>query len=222
MVDIKGQKILLDKRNTSVLKQMVMRGMTKQVFSVHPFSLDEALCSFNSEVDGLKPKRVSKKKQQEFMGKVMEDPFYAPYTCCIAGKPNDMRAKLLAAHIMMRAVEQQTNSKNLTSKQRKRLKGRGLPLWHTLVGGFDNPVIGNKHNSELDHPSMLIISNVTMESTASKMEKLRDILEVHSNIPRIVVVAGTDPLTFFNTKMHMSLSACAFLTSNQVKKAVEL
>lgn len=216
----KGVRILLDKRNTGAIKQMVTRGMTKQVFSIHPFALDEALCSFTSEVQGLKPKRVSKQKQNEGVSKIMENPFYGPYLCCIAGKPNDLRAKLFAAHIMMNAVMAHGN-KEAPAKQRKALKGRGLPLWHTLVGGFDNPVLG-KHSGEIDHPSMLILSNITMESSASKLEKLRDILEVHSNIPRIVVVAGTDPLTFFNTKMHMSLTSCAFLTSNLVKKTVEL
>lgn len=216
-----GTRIFLDKRSTGDLKQMTMRGMNKQVFSVHPFTLEETLCSFNSEVQGLKAKRVSKHKQQEMMEKILDDPFYAPYLCCISGKPNDMRAKLLAAHIMMRAV-QQHHDKELPAKQRKRLRGRGLPLWHTLVGGFDNPVINTKATGEIDHPSMLIISNITQDSTLSKIEKLRDILEVHCNIPRIVVLAGSDPLTFFNSRMHMSLSACAFLTSNLVKKAVEL
>lgn len=217
----KGTKIFLDKRNTGALKQMVMRGMSKQVHSIHPYTLEEGLCSFISEVPGLKPKRVSKQKQQEMMGKIIEDPFYAPYLLCIAGKPNDMRAKLLACHLMMKAVMIHSQPKEQTTKQRKLLKGRGLPLLHTLVGGFDNPVIG-KHTGEVDHPSMLIITNVAPESSASKIEKLRDILEVHSNIPRIVVVAGSDPLSFFNTKMHMSLTACAFLTSNLVKKSVEL
>lgn len=217
----KALRIQLDKRNTGAIKQMTTRGMTKQVFSIHPFALDESLCSFTSEVQGLKPKHVSKKKQHEGVLKTLENPFYGPYLCCIAGKPNDMQAKLFAAHIMMNAVLAH-GDKDASAKQKKKLKGRGLPLWHTLVGGFDNPVISNKHNGDIDHPSMLIISNITMESSASKIEKLRDILEVHSNIPRIVVVAGTDPLTFFNTKMHMSLTSCMFLTSNLVKKAVEL
>lgn len=217
----KGTRVALDKKTGQLTKQLVMRGMTKQVFGVHPFTLEDSLCSFTSEVDGLKPKRVTKQKQQILLSKALDDPFFAPYLCCIAGKPNDMRAKLFAAHLMARAISVQT-AKERTPKQNRILKGRGLPLWHTLIGGFDNPLINSKHNGEIDHPSMLIISNVTMDSTVSKMEKLRDILEVHSNIPRIVVVAGADPLTFFNTKMHMSLTSCAFLTSNLVKKAIEL
>lgn len=218
-----SQKIQIDKSNPALLKQLVMQGMTKQVFSFHPFTLSESLCSFTSEVDGLKPKRVSKQKQQDLLGRVIEDPFYAPYICCIAGKPNDMRAKLLAASVMLKAVSIQASLGNASSKQKKMLKGKGLPLWHTLLGGFDNPVLNPRQNKDtVDSPSLLILSNITMEATASKIEKLRDILETHSNIPRIVVVAGEDPLTFFNTKLHMSLSSCAFLTSNQVKKAVEL
>lgn len=72
----KGTKIFLDKRNTGALKQMVTRGLSKQVFSIHPFTLEEGLCSFISEVPGLKPKRVSKQKQSEMLGKIMEDPFF--------------------------------------------------------------------------------------------------------------------------------------------------
>jgi hypothetical protein len=57
-----------------------------------------------------------------------------------------------------------------------------------------------------DQPSMLIVSNITVNSTNVKLEKLRDLLEMYSHIPRIVVVTGIDPVTFANTKLMMPVS----------------
>ena len=66
--------------------------------------------------------------------------------------------------------------------------------------------------------SMLILSNFNTESTPLKVEKLRDILERYSNIPRIVVLGGIDPFTFFATRLNYPLDACLQLgADNRIK-----
>jgi hypothetical protein len=53
----------------------------------------------------------------------------------------------------------------------------------------------------------LIISNINETSTPHKLEKVRDILEKYSECPRIVVMSGSDPLTFFGTKLFYQINA---------------
>jgi hypothetical protein len=142
----------------------------------------------------------------------MDDPFYGPYVCCISGRPNDMRAKLLAATMMIRAIEIQPTIK------RRSMSQRSLPLWHTVTGNFQNPLIEKNY----ERPSFLVLANIPMTATQVKLEKLRDILESFSDIPRIVVSVGEDPLTFFNSKLFLPLNHCFYLTNPSVKRLTEI
>ena len=73
-----------------------------------------------------------------------------------------------------------------------------------------------------EKPSLLVLSNVPSNSTNVKLEKLRDILESYSSVPRIVVTTGEDPITFFNQKLFLPLNYACYLTTSLVKKTIEL
>jgi hypothetical protein len=62
-------------------------------------------------------------------------------------------------------------------------------------------------------PSMLIISNLAENSTAMKIEKCKDLLEKFPNIPRVVVVAGTDPVSFAATQLHVPAHGICYISS---------
>ncbi len=83
--------------------------------------------------------------------------------------------------------------------------------------GFDNPIIKENYK-----PSLLIISNILGETSNQKVDKLRDCLEYHCNIPKIIICSGIDPISFFNTRLHSPLNGCIYLQSKQVKKVNEL
>lgn len=211
-------KVSLDKRNTLATKQMVTRGLPKSILSYPSFRLEDKASSFVSQVEGLRDKRIEKSKQVDSILKLIADPFLGPYVACISGTPHDVNAKLLGAYIMMQAVTLQANKEELTKKQQRRLKDKSFPIWHNLYGGFDNPLV-TKDNSSIHKPSLIIISNVTLDSTGPKIEKLRDILEAYSSIPRIVIAAGTDPLTLFHSRLHSNLNFCCHLGSSLTKKS---
>ncbi len=213
-----GMKISLDKRNSVATRQMVTRGLPKSILSYPSFLLEDRAVSFVSAVEGLREKRIEKSKQIESIRKIVEDPFLGPYVACISGTPHDVNAKLLGAYIMMQAVVMQSNKEELSKKQQRRLKDKGFPVWHNLYGGFDNPLV-TKENNSIHKPSLLIISNITLDSTGPKIEKLRDILEAYSSIPRIVIVSGTDPLTLFHSRLYSNLNFCCHLGSTLTKKS---
>ena len=182
---------------------MMARGLNRLALATRPFKLKPV--SFTAKIEGLKPKFIEGKQQLDWYSKILDNPF-RPWCFCITSEPNDKDAKLAAAFLMQRAFE---------------LKGARIPpLWHDLMGGFENPLLDS--NNMTFTPSMLVISNVLPNSTNTKIEKLRDILERYSKVPRIVVSAGMDPFSFFQKHLYYPLSGCLYLKTGLVKTDVEI
>ena len=136
-----------------------------------------------------------------------ENPIRAQYAVCINSFPSDQIAKHLAIHIMDRAAQ-------AWAKRHK--PGRTLPIWHRVFGGLSDPL---RDKDPGDIPSLLVISNVNDASSAYKLEKVRDLLEKYSHVPRIVVTSSRDPITFFATKLHYPINAGIHLgPANRVKE----
>ena len=159
--------------------------------------------SFTSDIEGLKPKVFNRAKQLAMFDEFLAHPF-RPINCCLVSAPDDGRAKLLAAFMMQHALAHHSSHVS-------------LPLWVDLTGGFDNPLLVNKSK-----PSLLVLNNVGTMSTQPKMEKLRDILECYSDVPRIVVATGCDPYMFFLRHLYLPVHSLAYITNESVKKVVEL
>jgi hypothetical protein len=193
-------KVSLSKSDISSL---YYHGLPKNLEYSKPFNLEDQVHTFISEGERLSPKRFSRVKQMDFLEKVYNNPYFGPYVFCISGYPNDTYAKMLAALLMCKAF---SISKN-----------KSCPKWQNVYLGFDNPTLRDKFK-----PPLLILSNLTAEASNQKIDKLRDTLEYHCNIPRIVVCAGIDPIAFFNTKLHMQINGCVYLQGKQVKKFKEI
>ena len=214
--DVDNLIIKVDNKSP-VYRSLISRGVQKQTFNIPSFSLDESVAGFTSEVEGLKPKSISKNEQTAMIERIIDNPFHAPYICCISGKPNDLKAKLLATYIMQSALMKQANKSKLPEKTQKYLSDKGQPIFSNVMGWSTNALLDHK-----EKPSLLILANVPQGMTQYKQEKLRDLLEMYSGIPRIVVTANHDPLTFFNGSLFMHLNACCYLTNSMVKKSFEV
>lgn len=212
---ISGTKIHIDGKSP-LAKSLVSRGVQKQTFNIPAFSLEDSVSGFTSEVEGLKAKSISKQEQIDMMQKIFQNPFHAPYICCLSGKPNDLKAKLLATYIMGVALSMQQNKK-APDKSKRYLENKSLPIYSNVFGWSTNKLL-----EQQEKPSLLILGNVPQGMTQYKQEKLRDLLEMYSSIPRIIVTANHDPLTFFNGSLFMHLNACCYLTNSMVKKAYEV
>lgn len=162
---------------------------------------------------GLRPVTVSAKKQLKNIQSLYEDPFKSFKCVCITSYPSDLVAKRLAIWIMDRAM---TLYYKRTANQTMTLTP---PLWHTVYGGYKD-----KLRDGDEKPSLLVLSNITVDSTAYKLETVRDLLEKYHYIPRIVVAAGTDPLTMFRTKLWYPTDAVFYLggTGKELVASVDL
>lgn len=192
------------KLNEKLLPMLKNRGMNRSVLAQRPFEFRPT--SFTSTVEGLKPKLFNAKKQLEWFEDFLDDPF-APRNYCLVSAPNDAMAKALAAYMMQHAM-QRGGSRT------------ALPLWHDLTGGFANQLLDG--NSQAIGASLLVLNNVGATSTQPKLEKLRDILETYTDIPKIVVATGCDPFAFFTKYLYLPIHALAYMTTGIVKKSVEL
>lgn len=192
-------------RRSKVRELLVAQGMPGDVFRTPAFSLEEHLTTIYSEVDGVKPRRIKKDKQLASVEAVLARPLRDPYLMVIGCSPNDMRGRLLAAFLMQEAC------RHLVQVKEGRHK---FPLWHFVHGAFADSLRDGKTSA-----TMLILSTVTKDSSNVKVEKVHDLLNKYSHLPRIVVVAGVDPLTWANTRLFMPVNHCVYLTS---RRQVEL
>lgn len=155
------------------------------------YNIEEASQDFKPLSPYFKGKVHSKTKQLQHLAKMITNPFNIdPRITVISSFPNDQRAKMAALNVFNSAME---DSGHTVCK----------PRWVTLYGDrFDYEQLKSKR------PSLLVISNVTMESTSYKIERLRDILEMFPKIPRIVVTGGgIDPLELFTKRVHLPVQA---------------
>ena len=115
-----------------------------------------------------------------------------PVTYVVSGNPDDVDARYFAGYLAQIHIQA--------------LGVNSVVRWVTTVGTFENPALK-------ENPTLLIISNLTPRSSNLKFEKTRDLIEVHKNIPKIIVVAGEDPLSFAATRLHSPCHSIAYFGS---------
>ena len=151
-------------------------GLPGYLYAERPFKIEDAVTNLVSTIDG-KPRTVAKRKQLDDIKAMLKCD--KPFTACIASKTNDLKAKVVAATLMLSVRR---------SHQDLQIK------WHTLYGTYNDPLL--KPRRRWSENGLLILSNVDVDSTDLKRETLRDILELNHSIPRIVVTRDC-PITFF-------------------------
>jgi hypothetical protein len=170
------------------------------------YDLMEAVQDYKTISPYFKTRLVSKRKQLGLAAKLLDNPLKADGIHVVSSFPNDTRAKMFALHVMRNAF---MDSIPLTRK----------PKWVTLYGDkldYDRVKAGR--------PNFLIISNVVIDSTQYKMERLRDLLSMFGDIPRLVVTGGTiDPTELFNNRLYLECdSALSIGPENVVTNLLEL
>lgn len=147
--------------------------------------------SFAIESPRLEQRLIDAEVQQRSLAAFMANPRRA-MTYIVSGNPDDTQARYFAAflaQVHMDALGLQANV-----------------LWETMIGAFDNPGLKAE-------PTMLVITNLTPRSSNLKYEKTRDLLEKHASIPKVLVVAGEDPISFAATRIHSPCHALAYFGS---------
>lgn len=177
---------------------MLNKGLPRDLLRVRPFVLDRTLKSFTHGEDAARIK-IRREQQLDFFEHALQSGLNKPYTMIISGAPNDQKAKLIAAYLMGRAVQQKLAGARM---------GKTMPMWHWCSGSFSDKL---RDAPDEHKPSMLILSNILADSTNVKIEKVRDLLEQFADIPRIIVGAGCTPLQLASDRLHVPIQYCLYV-----------
>lgn len=159
------------------------------------FDVRDALFDFSTEVNGTTRSTCSAETQFDKLERLFANPMGGNYCAFICGYPTDARAKMLGAELLKRCWDEGRASPDPVARRRR-------PLWYTLHNSYVNYEALREKN-----PSVLFISNVTDDSTPQKMERLRDLLEMFSGIPRVVMFGSAiDPVTLAATRLRYSIT----------------
>lgn len=163
--------------------------------------------AFGLESEKLNEKIIEESKQDDSLRMFLND-MSLPLVYCVAGSPDDTQAKYFAAYLAQRMLDKHPHARI---------------VWHQMYGGFDNKLL--KEYDEIDgkmDPNMLIISNLTPNATNVKLEKVRDLMVRFADIPKILVVAGEDPLSFCAARLYNEVNALAYFNGSLMRKRIEV
>ena len=150
----------------------------------------------------LQRKEIDSFIQLKSLAAFIENPTY-PGTYGVGSDPTDGPALYFAAYLAATFLS---------------LNPRSVVKWHSLLG-FKNTLL---EEGTSEHIDLLIITNVTEQSSPHRIEMLRDLLVRYADIPKVVVIGGEDPVTFFSTKLHMKLTHLFFNSGSLIKRQVEV
>jgi len=125
----------------------------------------------------------------------------APMTYIVAGSPDDEVAKYFAAY--------------LVDVHRQRLGVNSDVVWEPVFNGYDNPIL-----KSVTQPSLIVLSNLSVKSNHLKYDKAKDVIERFATIPKIVIVAGEDPISFAAQRLHVPAHGIAYFANAKASKNV--
>lgn len=189
-------------------KFMLSRGLDRLVLANKrtSFDIEEVLTPFKPHIQDVKTRTFGLPKQLKVARKLLEHPTHGSGVYMVNSFPSDMRAKLFAAQVMYVACKQ---FKDASQRAQRFTNG---PLWVRLLGINDYKQFDAIKEAR---PNMLILSNINDESTPLKVERLRDLLDEFNNIPKLVVTAGSDPLTFMMRRVFYPVNGAMRIGSNE-------
>lgn len=195
-------KVKLPKAITvkSIPKGLTIHG---SVMRQPAFKLDPQ--TFVVDNERLKDMTVTDDTQLEGYKTFYNDPT-TPMVYCISGNPDDSKAKYFAAFLSIHHFTTVVGA-----------NVRWVPMW----GGFTNPLV-DKLNEFSTKPTMLVIYNLATCATNVKLDKVRDILEAYPGIPRIVINAGEDPISFMSGRLNHEVHAVMYFSEAIAKQRIEV
>lgn len=188
-------KVYLDEDDKA---RLLHAGVQGQVFMQRSLELEDVTGLIESTTVTGRPKIVKAALQVKQFNRLYASPCDAPYVLCISSIGTDLRAKFTAAFLLNRALRSFDRDRYSTL--------RSGPVWHMLTGSYSDEYRDRiREVKRGKKPALIVLSNVTTDSSEVKIEKLRDLLEVFADVPRIVTITGEDPYTFFASRLQYPL-----------------
>ena len=165
---------------------LIAAGSPVSAFSQVDFELENSVFNINAEVSNVNSRKINKAKQLAKFGSIAKDVFKSSYVLTISSFPSDVIAKRVALSLMAIAFSVYKRGNSTINNV-----VRYPPYWYRIYNSYRNPLIEDKVDT-----CFLVLSGVTSDSTQLKRDKLRDILDLYDDIPRIVITAPKNPIEF--------------------------
>lgn len=169
----------------------------RRVYQHGDFNFDAQDFAIGDDEGYLKRTIIGGEYQEKSLTSFLADPT-SPQIYACSSQPDDDKAQYFAAYLLQQYLKRVANAS---------------PFWiqaHQL----------SKEPKEKGPASILVLTGLAKNSTQWRIEKARDLLEMYSDIPRIVTVAGDDAVTFFMTQLHMKNHRIFHYCSGAVKRKV--
>lgn len=162
--------------------------------------------SFRVEFERFERKIIDSELQDRSLQRWLDDPTL-PYVYGVTGSPDDSKALYFAAYLAQKHAERKGPGSNV--------------LWHTVYGGFKNELLEDfKDVASNYEPTLLVLTGLARDSTQVKIEKARDLMVRFAHIPRIVVAAGEDPISFIGGRLSSPCHGLAYFSEALLKRDV--
>lgn len=170
------------------VKPSMKRWVPHYVFQQAPFKFQPVGFSINQSED--KELLFTSSTQQLGFDKFCESPF-GSQNYIITEFLSDSKALYLAAYLVQCHVE----------------KGGSNPLWIAMNSSF------KEQGQTITKPSLLVLSNLTVDSSNIRFEKCRDLIYKYWDIPKIIVGCGIDPIRFGGFKLRVPVNKMIYFKS---------
>jgi hypothetical protein len=143
-------------------------------------------------------------EQESSLAKFLADP-HEPIVYGVGSAPSDAKAKLFAAYLTQKFLEIAHPS-------------------NTVAWVSSGLFVHSERFKEAFHrnPSLLIVTGLSPNSSSYKLDVVSELLDHHSNIPRIIVVSGEDPISFMYGRMSQSVHRIFFHSTTLAKRKVQV
>lgn len=190
----------------AVRRSDTLAQLPSSIWQQAPFKWEPS--AFSVESERLNEKIIDAQVQDDSLQRFMKNPA-SPLVYGVAGNPSELKARYFAAYLI--------------DLHCRFMGAKANPIWHVLYGGYDNKLLKDYAMADPTYePSILVLCNLAPNSTGTKFEKAKDLVERFPSIPRIVVSAGEDPISFLSTRLYVQCNAIAYFSESVVRRKVEI
>ena len=197
MYSERGRKMIVSYKESNYYT-LLQRGVPKSVLASSDFDISNCLSPIEVQF-GHKTKLIRSSAQLSVYEKTLKQ-ISRPYLYVIGGKTDNEMSKAVALSLMDKYLNKciKNNEKAKTMDEKMR-----LPIWHTLYSNLYDKLRDSKDwITNLGLPGFLVIETLYENGGSVKLDKTRDLLAMFSDIPRVVLVAGIDPISFCRSTLY--------------------
>ena len=200
--------MITTKFNEGQRKTLTALGCDGVIFGhTKSFDIEDCLVEYKPKIEYIPGRINNKKKQMGVLERWLNNPLGQSGVLVVNSYPTDVRAKQVAANIILKAMEQhRASDANRRSKY-------DSPEWHRLYGGYAS----NFRDKRVRNPRLLVMSNIVETSTAQKIEKLRDILDKYSDVPTVLCISTKqDPVSFIAERLFFPVKSGIYVGADKM------